>query len=72
MNYGIVLNVCAIAYADIKHVAAQDGVAPHRRLFSDVHVADHLSAQIDIGAGWNLRRDAAEWSDHIFRQIVTQ
>ena len=39
-----VLNIRALADADIVDIAAHHGVEPHTAFFADGHIADHLGA----------------------------
>jgi hypothetical protein len=71
VNYTIILNIAAVADANVVHVAPQNGVAPNRRLLTDVDVANYLGALVDIRAFVNMRVIVAKWSDH-FRAIVAQ
>ena len=65
VNYGIVLDVRAIADANVVHVPAQDCVPPHGRLFAEMHVTDNLRTLIDVCRVMDLRMDPAKWSNHI-------
>lgn len=71
MNHGIVLNVRAIADADVMNVAANRAVAPDRGFFAKVNVADDLGTGFDIRGWVNLRVNATKRSNHDFGEIVT-
>lgn len=71
VNDTIILNIAAVADANVVHVAPQNGIAPDRRLLADVDVTDYLCALVDIRALVNMRMIVAKWSDH-FRVIVAQ
>lgn len=66
VNHGIVLNVRMVADADVMNVTAYGAVAPDRSLFSEVHVAYHLGAGVDIRGRVNLRVNPTERSNHGF------
>jgi hypothetical protein len=59
-----VLDVGALADADVEDVAADDGAEPDRGVRADVHVADDLRRVLDEGGRVNLRVRAAEGSNH--------
>lgn len=71
MDHTVILDIRAIADANVVHIAAQDCVAPDGRLLADVDVADYLRALVNVRALRNLRLDTAKWSNHIFA-IVAQ
>ncbi len=66
MDHAVVLDVAAIADANVIHVAAQHCIAPNGRLFTQLHVANYLRARINVGAVWDLRMNTAKWSNHNF------
>src|SRR5688572_4235027 len=45
-------------------VAAHDGEGPDRRALVDLHVADHLRRDVDVGARMDARRAARDRADH--------
>jgi hypothetical protein len=71
MNDTVVLHVCAVADANVIHVATQHRVTPHRRFFTNVNVTDYLRTHIDIGIGLDLGMNTPERSNHIFRHSST-
>jgi hypothetical protein len=48
------------------NVTAHRTVAPDRRLFAEVHVADYLCARIHVGCWMNLWMDPTKRSNHDF------
>lgn len=61
---GVVLDVRAIADANVMNVAADRAVAPDRSLFAEVHVAYNLSARIHVGCWVNLWMNPTKRSNH--------
>ena len=66
MNDGVVLNVRAIADADVMNVATDGAVTPDRCLFAKVHVANNLSARIHVSCWVNLWMNPTKRSNHDF------
>jgi hypothetical protein len=60
MDDGVVLNICAIANADVVNVAPDDSVEPDRRLVANMYVAYDLCAIFDESRGMNLRMNPAK------------
>ena len=71
VHHGIVLNVRAIAYADVMNVAPDRAVAPDRRFFAEMDIADYLGTGFDIRGWVNLRVNPSKRSNHGFGEIVT-
>ena len=46
-------------------VAAHRDVRPNAGPFADYHIANHLSAGVDIGGRGDLRRLAAKGTNHV-------
>jgi hypothetical protein len=66
MDHAVVLNVAAIADANVIHITAQHGIAPNRGLFAQLHVSNDLRTLINVGAVRDLRMNTAKWSNHNF------
>jgi hypothetical protein len=66
MHDTIILNIRAIADANVVHVSAQNCITPNGRLLAKMNVTNYLRADINIGAVGNLRMNAAKGSDHVF------
>src|SRR6185503_12274377 len=64
MQHTVVLDIAAVADANVEHVAARHRAKPHGRLLAHMHVTDDLRAVGDESGFVNLRMNAAEWSDH--------
>jgi hypothetical protein len=63
---GVVLDIAAIAEANVMNVAAHRAIAPDRRLFSKVYVANNLSARVHVGCRVNLWMNPTKRSNHDF------
>src|SRR5208283_5178663 len=54
VQHAAVLNIGALADADVMHVAARHAHRPNARVFADRHVADDYRGAVDIRRGRNL------------------
>src|SRR5215510_3721847 len=66
VDNGVVLDVGAIADADVKNVAANRAIAPDRRLLAEMHVANYLSARVHVSFWVNLWMNPTKRSNHGF------
>src|SRR6185312_16161774 len=65
VQHAVVLDIAAVADANVVHVATRHRAKPHGRLLADVHVADDLRA-VSNECGWMyLRMNSAEWTNHV-------
>src|SRR5688500_7126498 len=71
VTHGVVLDVGAIANADVMNVAAYRAIAPDRRLVPEMYVTYHLSARVDVGCRVNLWVDPTKRSNHDFADSNT-
>jgi hypothetical protein len=66
VNHRVVLNVGAVADADVVNITTHRAVTPNRGLFSEMHVTDYLSTGFYIRGRVNLRVNPTERSNHDF------
>ena len=64
VEHGAVLHVGVGADADGVHVAAQNGVHPHRGMLAEGHVADELRGKINVATGGNLGQPPLVAANH--------
>src|SRR4051812_32648398 len=65
VDHGQVLDIGALADADVINIASNDDVHPDRGLGADLDVADYLGAHVDVGRAFNLWHDALERAQHV-------
>ena len=62
MNRGVILDIDALAKANVTDIAPHDGVKPDARLLPNVHIADDVGTLLNVGARADL------WGDAVMRQ----
>jgi len=60
----IVLNIRSVANAYVIHIAPNGAVAPDRRFFAEVNIANYLSTGFDVRGWVNLRVNPTKRSNH--------
>jgi hypothetical protein len=69
MNRRVILDIDAVADANVTDVAPHDGVKPDTRLIPNVHIADDMRALLNVGAGADLGCDAVMRQNHAVSPI---